>query len=155
LSLISDGTSIGAVLDGTTPSGEDVFFATRAQLLPGEDEGELEKVYDARVNGGFPPPPPPPAPCTGAACRPPAAPPAAAFSSIPPSATLIGAGTQKLQGPSTPIFTLAPIGAAQRRALAGGGKLALKVTGSAPDTFRAKVLAAIGGHSRQVAAGTA
>lgn len=49
-----------------SPSGDDVFFATVASLLP-QDFGVFD-VYDARVDGGLPIPPPPAPPCEGDAC---------------------------------------------------------------------------------------
>ncbi len=51
-------------------TGKNVFFTTRQQLLP-EDQDELVDLYDAREGGGFERPPTPPAPCVGDACRPP------------------------------------------------------------------------------------
>jgi hypothetical protein len=48
-------------------SGDDVFFATREQLVSG-DEDELLDVYDARVDGGFPTPIATP-PCQGGVCQ--------------------------------------------------------------------------------------
>ncbi len=43
----------GAVFLDASATGDDVFFTTRAQLVP-EDKNEQIDVYDARVNGGFP-----------------------------------------------------------------------------------------------------
>lgn len=45
-----------------------MFFTTRAQLLP-EDQDDLVDLYDAREEGGFPPPVPPTL-CTGEGCKP-------------------------------------------------------------------------------------
>jgi hypothetical protein len=59
------------VLLGTTPSGEDVFFATHSRLAS-QDVDSAGDVYDARVGGGFPPPPPRPVECEGDACSTPA-----------------------------------------------------------------------------------
>ena len=56
VSLISDGTnSTGAVLGGTTPSGNDVFFHSRRwlTLVPQDVDGYDDIYDDARVNGGF------------------------------------------------------------------------------------------------------
>jgi hypothetical protein len=74
--LISSGTSddVSALAD-TSPNGDNVFFTTRAQLVP-EDQDENADMYDARVDGGFPVVVAP-VPCTGEECRAaPAAPPA-------------------------------------------------------------------------------
>jgi hypothetical protein len=46
-------TSEGAVFLDADASGDNVFFTTRAQLVP-EDRNELVDVYDARAGGGFP-----------------------------------------------------------------------------------------------------
>jgi hypothetical protein len=53
LYLISNGTnSSPAYFAEASPDGHDVFFTTKAQLLP-EDEDQLDDLYDARVEGGF------------------------------------------------------------------------------------------------------
>jgi hypothetical protein len=71
LDLISSGQSPrDSEFVDASPSGQDVFFATLASLLP-EDYG-LVDIYDARVEGGFPSPPPPTPPCEGEACQSPA-----------------------------------------------------------------------------------
>jgi hypothetical protein len=50
-------------------NGSDVFFLTRAQLVP-SDTDEFVDLYDTRVGGGFEEPEPSPAdPCTGEACQ--------------------------------------------------------------------------------------
>jgi hypothetical protein len=54
LALITPGTDGGAVaLFGTDASGRDVFFVTKSQLLP-SDNDTSEDIYDARIDGGFP-----------------------------------------------------------------------------------------------------
>ena len=56
--LISCGCSSSpALLQGTTPSGDDVFFSTTASLVPQDTDGGFASLYDARVGGGFPVPP--------------------------------------------------------------------------------------------------
>ena len=77
--LISSGSSddISAFTDAGE-NGENVFFTTRAQLVP-QDLGENAALYDARVDGGFPGAVPVVAPCSGEGCRGPlSAPPAPA-----------------------------------------------------------------------------
>jgi hypothetical protein len=88
--LISSGKSESDdfFLDAS-PSGNDVFFATRQQLLP-SDQDNLIDVYDAHVGGGFPSPASPPASCTGSVCQGPSSAPPAFPSG--PSLTLTGAG---------------------------------------------------------------
>jgi hypothetical protein len=81
--LISTGSSgeESNLLDAD-PSGADVFFTTRQQLVKA-DQDEKVDVYDARVGGGFAEAAPVGPPCEAEACRPPsaAAPPAAQLGS--------------------------------------------------------------------------
>ena len=77
--LISDGRdnslTFGPGKDGgpsvkfvaTDSSGEDAFFTTADQLVPGDTDTQID-VYDARVGGGFPEPPTA-AECAGSACQ--------------------------------------------------------------------------------------
>ncbi len=88
--LISGGrTETPSLLDGTTPSGNDVFFTTNEELVPQDTDGGYFNIYDARVDGGFPPPPEPTNSCEGAGCRGPIAP--APIFGAPGSALLQGA----------------------------------------------------------------
>jgi hypothetical protein len=67
-------------------SGDDVFFTSRAQLVPQDNGGEVE-IYDARVNGGFPLAS---TACTGTGCQ--GVPPAPPVFATPASVTFAGAG---------------------------------------------------------------
>ena len=62
IELISSGTSpFASSLLGVTANGEDVYFFTHDQLVSGDRNGHLVKIYDARSAGGFfviPEPPP-------------------------------------------------------------------------------------------------
>jgi len=51
-----------------SPSGRDVFIATRQRLV-GWDVDSSYDVYDVRVNGGFPEPPPVTPGCVGEGCQ--------------------------------------------------------------------------------------
>jgi hypothetical protein len=52
--LLSSGkATTPTVLQGTTPSGNDVLFTTTAKLAPQDTDGGYENVWDARVGGGF------------------------------------------------------------------------------------------------------
>jgi hypothetical protein len=60
VSLISDGESprgvdAGLPFVGISASGSDIFFLTRSRLV-GQDTDQLQDLYDARVDGGFPAP---------------------------------------------------------------------------------------------------
>lgn len=130
VSLISDGRSAaGAILGGTTDSGNDVFFTTTAQLVAQDTDG-FDDIYDARVGGGFPPPAPGSGACPSAdSCHPAVA--ATAFFPVPASSTLIAP-------PSiTPTFTVNPISAKQRKSFARTGKLTVTVHLSAGGTVTA------------------
>jgi hypothetical protein len=92
LHLISTGTSSSPdELLGASQSGNDVFFLTRQQLVPKDSFEESIKVYDARVDGGFPEPAPAPACTTADACRAASAPQPAIYGA-PSSQTFAGAG---------------------------------------------------------------
>lgn len=97
LYLLSNGKgNEESVFATATPSGEDVFFRTRDQLV-GEDTDSRRDLYDARVNGGFPEPAPPPPPCSDEGCR--------AAPSTPPA--LVAPGTVGFAGPGnlpTPVL---------------------------------------------------
>lgn len=70
LHLISRGSGADhSTFLEATPSGSDVFFATRDKLVGWDKDGNVD-AYDARVGGGFPEPPPVPNPCEGDACLP-------------------------------------------------------------------------------------
>jgi hypothetical protein len=87
--LLSGGqgnSSHGAVFVDASASGDDVFFATRAKLVPG-DHDENMKLYDARVGGGFPEPS---LACTGTGCQ--GVPPGPPLFGTPSSVTFTGTG---------------------------------------------------------------
>ena len=69
--LISSGkATTPTVLQGTTPTGDDVLFTTTAKLAPQDTDGGYENVWDARVGGGFPAEAGGGQPsCVGASCR--------------------------------------------------------------------------------------
>jgi hypothetical protein len=100
-------------------SGDDVFFATREQLVPA-DADELVDVYDARVDGGYPSAPAP-ASCQGSACREPFGQPP--LLTTPISSLLSGAGN--LESPPAPKPATRKLARKQllARAVARCGKL--------------------------------
>ncbi|HEV3070275.1 MAG TPA: hypothetical protein VGY76_02475 [Solirubrobacteraceae bacterium] len=68
VSLLSDGASLGdAFFVEASVSGNDAFFVSREDLVP-QAVGNHMKLYDARVDGGFPAPVEA-ASCVGEACR--------------------------------------------------------------------------------------
>jgi virginiamycin B lyase len=93
--LISTGKdTFPSLFADASASGDDVFFFTRQRLV-GQDEDELQDVYDARVGGGLASqnPPPPPLPCEGSeGCQGPVPPQPPA--STPGSASFVGPGNQ-------------------------------------------------------------
>ena len=94
--LFSGGTSeSNSWLIGASETGSDVFIATRAQLVPG-DQNETFDLYDVRVDGVKPVTPPQ---CTGSGCQGvPSPPPTFA---TPPSVTFNGIGN--FAAPTSPV----------------------------------------------------
>jgi hypothetical protein len=123
--LLSGGrgnNSHGAVFVDASASGNDVFFATRAKLLP-QDQNENVKLYDARVDGGFPEPS---LACTGTGCQ--GIPPAPPQFATPSSVTFTGAGN----------FLPAPV--VKRASLTRAQKLARALRACGKDRVRKKRL---------------
>lgn len=84
--LSGGGSTDHSFFLAASASGNDVFFATRGQLVPQDTNGNV-KVYDARVNGLRPPSPPA---CTGTGCQ--GVPPAPPIFATPSSVTFSGIG---------------------------------------------------------------
>jgi hypothetical protein len=84
---LSDGKSTDySYLADASASGNDVFFVTRGQLVP-QDQNEKMDLYDARVDGGFPDVK---SGCTGSGCQ--GVPPAPPIFATPSSVTFSGVG---------------------------------------------------------------
>jgi NHL repeat len=87
VSLLSGGDSpVDAFFLDASEDGRDVFFTSREQLLP-DGGGEFVKLYDARVDGGFPELE---QACTGTGCQ--GVPPAPPIFATPSSVTFNGIG---------------------------------------------------------------
>ncbi len=94
--LISSGQSVrDAEIVDASPSGNDLFFATLASLVP-EDYG-LVDIYDARVDGGLPSPPAAGIECEGETCQNPAPAPAR-----PPAASATYEGPEDIPAQAKP-----------------------------------------------------
>jgi hypothetical protein len=94
LYLLSAGTGPNpSFFADASDSGNDAFFFTDEQLVPG-DSDHLFDVYDARAGGGLAAQnqPPPPTPCEGEACR----------GGVTPPASVPSAGSASFQGPGNP-----------------------------------------------------
>lgn len=152
--LISNGSAAGFSLDGTDPSGEDVYFTTNAQLTAIDTGGELE-IYDARVGGSTPQGPNEPEACQEEACRPTGTGSGKLAQPPTPGSAILGAeGGLEEQGPSvTPKIALARTTAAQQRRFARSGRLLLTVSATGPGTIAIDVTAPIHGRRRRVAYG--
>ncbi len=147
--LIAAASGAGSSLGGTTPSGNDVFFTTHAQLVPG-DAGHTREIYDARVGGGFPVSPgAPETRCVGEACRVGESGSTIAPFTTPGSVILGRAGGLEEQGPA-PTITLRRITASQTSRFARTGRLALTVVASAAGaiTLNATIKTRGGGTQR-------
>ena len=96
VTLLSSGTgTTNSAFVDASPSGNDVFIATRQKLV-GTDRDTFVDIYDVRVDGGYPEPRSVPAPCEGEACQPPGTTPPTAASV---ASTASGPGNLKTTGP--------------------------------------------------------
>jgi hypothetical protein len=107
LYLISSGKGpYPAFLADASATGDDVFFFTRDQLVPGDGDG-IQDVYDARVGGGLAAQhasSPPPCEVNSGACQGPG-------TGAPDTP---GAGTGPFQGPGNPPISRCPQGKVRR-----------------------------------------
>lgn len=92
--LISLGTENEAIFADASESGNDVFFTTRAQLVPG-DQDQIIDLYDARVDGRTEAPSA--SPCLDEACH--------AFPAAPPSFEAPVSAVFNGPGDTTPSVT--------------------------------------------------
>jgi len=141
--------TVGPVLVSLTPDGHDVFFTDLARLTS-DAQDDAQKLYDARVDGGFPPAPTPPSPCHGD-CRGPIM----SAPSLPaPGSAVTGPGGNASPG-SPGRFTIARISARQRAAFAKRGTIVLSVRVSERGSLEAFATATFGGQARTVGGASA
>jgi Tol biopolymer transport system component len=143
------GASDSYFMDAS-PSGDDVFFATRERLV-GWDVDDLVDLYDARVGGGFPEPVAAAPPCDSAdACRGDAASPAGA----PTAGSVTFRSAGNADGRTGAALRVMALSRRQLRRWAATGETVLRVRVSKPGTLTALARARIGGRSRTVASAT-
>jgi hypothetical protein len=150
VSLLAVGSQNTAELNGTTPSGSDVFFTTRTALTP-RAMGGYRHIYDARIDGGFAEAPPLLGePCLIEACRTLNGDGGGEFLA-PASATLGEVGPE----PASAEFSIGKITAAQRSILEHTGRLHLVVSATAPGELVASATTRLHGKRERVAHSTA
>jgi len=152
--LVSGGTSRAAsTLVGMTGDTEDIFFYTTQSLVDADVDNGLRDLYDARRGGGFATTSPP-TPCQGDECQGPQQSP----TPIAPPASM---GLEELPqdpedgGDPRASFTPARVSASQRRALAGGRTVVLRVRVSEAGRVGVGMSARIGKRTRTVGSGRA
>jgi hypothetical protein len=93
--LISTGQTLyPSFLYAVNPDASNIFIDTREQLLPEDENTSTQRIYDARVNGGFPPPEDTVTePCNGDVCQ--GTPTASPEAPRIPSSSLNGTGNVK------------------------------------------------------------
>ena len=149
LRLISTGRNAtdSEFLDAS-PSGNDVFFTARDQLVGMDDDDQVD-LYDARMGGGFAAqnPSAPPPPCDGEACQ-------GEFSGAPflPGVGSGGASQGDLDPGPRPSFKVARLSRDQQAQLASGRSVPLRVRVNRAGKVRLAARAKLGGRMRTVAA---
>jgi hypothetical protein len=145
--LISEAVNGGSTFDGTTPSGDDAFFSTRAPLTPEAVPG-YQHIFDARVDGGFTRESSVKSPCAQEPCR---------NLAVPPSSSPVPA-SESSSGAEPPLvtelperFVVHPLTQKQRRRAARSGILPLTVSVGAAGTIRAVVTYVLHGKALRVA----
>ncbi|MGO9791379.1 MAG: hypothetical protein ACLP8S_18345, partial [Solirubrobacteraceae bacterium] len=132
VSLISDGENRAGVTEapGMSASGSDIVFDTTSKLV-GQDTDNLQDIYDARTDGGFPAPTPEPS-CSGESCQ--GTPSSAPGFGTPGSQAFTGGGNLT-PGPTT--FPL-PAEEAKPKPLTRAQKLTKALKGCKKDKSKSK-----------------
>lgn len=134
--LISSGRSKDdSFFVAASASGDDVFFATREQLVSPDTDEHLD-VYDARVGGGFPEPPPP-APCSGDGCQGKPTP-APAGQPSPGSKSITDGGNTQSAAKKAATLRVSAVSASARRSAARRGTITLTVRVSEGGIIKAR-----------------
>jgi DNA-binding beta-propeller fold protein YncE len=148
LRLISSGRNAtdSKFLDAS-PSGDDVFFTARDQLVGIDNDNQVD-LYDARMGGGFAAqnPSAPPPPCEGDACQ--------GELSGAPSLPSVGSGGESqgdLDPGPRPSFRVARLTREQQAQLARGRSIPLRVRVNRAGKVRLAARAKLGGRMRTVA----
>ncbi len=151
VALISSGLSPNhSAYLGNSHDGKDVFFFTTETLVPQDRNGNVLKIYDARVGGGFPVPAGAPD-CSGDGCRGPVEPePAVAQTGTalpsptkrppadrPASSRLTVSGSRSVKATSARLK--AKVSGAGRLRVAGTGVVQTSVTTTRATTYRVTV----------------
>lgn len=132
---------------GATANGHDVLFYDSFQLTADSVGDASNKIYDARVDGGFVPPPPPPPACEGEQCK----------GAPTPPPTLGGVGSELLRGGgdlvpgSSPTLRVTGVDRAARKRIARTGRVALQVRVSEAGKVSATASAKLGKRTRVIA----
>jgi hypothetical protein len=148
--LITDGVTQRTVFTpptvvSLTPDGHDVFFIDLASLTADARDGSF-KIYDARVDGGFPPLVPM-ATCDGEPCR---GLPSAAPALRHPN---VEAGPGNVSPPPLGAFSVGRVSAGARGRFARSGRLTLSVRVNQPGRVSAVARATISRRVVVVASG--
>ncbi|MGN6189912.1 MAG: fibronectin type III domain-containing protein [Conexibacter sp.] len=143
--LITSGTATltSPSLVTLSPDGRDILFVDTASLTADVQDAS-RKLYDARVDGGFPPPAEAAPPCQGDQCRGP-------VSGAPALREPTSDASADAAKPPPARFSIAAITAKQRALFARTGRLRLRVHVNRGGVVTATVRAKLGGRSRVVA----
>jgi len=146
--LITSGTARTSdpSLVELSADGRDILF-TDLTSLTADAQGVSYKLYDARVDGGFPSAPPPPSPCAGDQCRGPLS----GTPSLADPATGSTTGGGNVKPPTPPRLSLGAITSAARARFARTGALAMRVRVNKAGTVAIAGSARLGGHVHTVA----
>jgi hypothetical protein len=135
---VSEISSGGAEESEITASGQNVFFKTSQPLTAADSDTNFD-LYTARIDGGLDLTQP--TPCTEDQCR--------GASSAPPGFARPHSGVSGgvAVPDADPAFSLRAVSAAQRKRLAGTGRVTLTVTANTPGTVSAVATVTIGGRA--------
>jgi hypothetical protein len=147
--LVHYTVAFAPVLGSVSPDGRDIVFIAPDLLTP-DAQDAAAKLYDARVDGGFPAPAGgPPAPCDGDQCQ--GTPSAATRLLDPASASLLSSGNLASVAARRASFRVGRVSAAQRARLVRTGRITLAVRVSGAGRVAAVAQAVLGKRLRTVA----